>query len=154
MQRRERISILLVEDNPADAELARACLRNSRIANTVTWMRDGQDALDYILRNSLPNGTTPPNPPDLILLDLNMPRLNGIDLVHRLKSNDATKDIPIIVMTASKEDHDIIESYNIGTNGYIVKPLDFASFVEVTRQAGFDWLAVEPARTPPGVKTG
>jgi two-component system, response regulator len=152
---RDRISILLVEDSPADAELARACLRDSRIANNVTWLRDGQDALDYILRNSLPNGTTPPQPPDLILLDLNMPRLGGIELVRRLKANDATKNIPIVVMTASKEDHDIIESYNIGTNGYIVKPLDFASFVEVTRQIGFEWLAVEPSPTSPrGVRTG
>jgi CheY-like chemotaxis protein len=149
MQQPDRISILLVEDSPADAELARACLRNSRIANNVTWMRDGQDALDYILRNSLPNGSTPPSPPDLILLDLNMPRVGGIELVHRLKANDATKDIPIVIMTSSKEDHDIIESYNIGTNGYIVKPLDFGAFVEVTRQLGFQWLAVEPSRAPP-----
>src|SRR5687767_2128511 len=98
MQPPDRISILLVEDSPADAELARACLRNSRIANNVTWLRDGQAALDYILRNSLPNGSTPPSPPDLILLDLNMPRVGGIELVHRLKANDATKNIPIVIM--------------------------------------------------------
>jgi CheY-like chemotaxis protein len=154
MAHRERISILLVEDSPADAELARACLRNGRIANDVTWMRDGQDALDYILRNSLPNGTTPPSPPDLILLDLNLPKLGGMDLVRRLKANDATKNIPIIVMTSSKEDHDIMDSYDLGTNGYIVKPVDFAAFVEVTRQIGFEWLAVEQVPPPRGVKTG
>jgi two-component system response regulator len=145
MRQRERVSILLVEDSPADAELARACLRDSRIANDVTWMRDGQAALDYILRNSLPNGPKPPEPPDLILLDLN---------VRRLKANDATKDIPIVVMTSSKEDHDIMDSYNLGTNGYIVKPVDFKAFVEVTRQIGFEWLAVEPVPPPRGVKTG
>jgi two-component system response regulator len=149
-----RISILLVEDSPADAELARACLREGRIANNVTWMRDGQDALDYILRNTLPNGTTRPNPPDLILLDLNMPKLGGMDLVRQLKANDATKNIPIVVMTSSKEDHDIIDSYNLGTNGYIVKPVNFAAFVEVTRQIGFEWLAVEQIPPSRGVKTG
>ncbi len=154
MRQRERVSILLVEDSPADAELARACLRNSRIANDVTWMRDGQAALDYILRNSLPNGTKPPDPPDLILLDLNMPKIGGMQLVRRLKANAATKNIPIVVMTSSKEDQDIIDSYNLGTNGYIVKPVDFASFVEVTRQIGFEWLAVEAAGSPRGVKTG
>jgi CheY-like chemotaxis protein len=154
MRQRERISILLVEDSPADAELARACLRDSHIANDVTWMRDGQDALDYILRNALPNGTKPPATPDLILLDLKMPNIDGMELVRRLKANDATRNIPIVVMTASKEDHDIIESYNLGTNGYIVKPVDFASFVEVTRQIGFEWLAVEPVAPPRRVKTG
>jgi CheY-like chemotaxis protein len=154
MRQREHVSILLVEDSPADAELARACLRNSRIANSVTWMRDGQDALDYILRNALPNGAAPPDPPDLKLLDLNMPRLGGMELVRRLKADDATKNIPIVVMTSSKEDRDIIDSYDLGTNGYIVKPLDFAAFVEVTRQIGFEWLAVEPVPPPRGVKTG
>jgi CheY-like chemotaxis protein len=154
MARSERISILLVEDNPADAELARACLRDGRIANSVTWLRDGQDALDYVLRNSLPNGSAPPSPPDLILLDLNMPKIGGMDLARRLKSNDATRNIPIIVMTSSKEDHDILESYDVGTDGYIVKPLDFASFVEATRDAGFEWPALEPVAPRQTVKTG
>ena len=154
MDSNERISILLVEDNPADAELARACMRSARVANNVTWLRDGQDALDYILRNSLPNGKTPPTPPDLVLLDLHMPKIGGMELVRRLKANDATKDIPIVVMTSSKEDHDIIDSYNLGTNGYVVKPIDFASFVEAIRQAGFEWLAVEAVKPSRGAKTG
>jgi CheY-like chemotaxis protein len=137
---RAQISILLVEDSPADAELARACLRNGRIANSVTWLRDGQDALDYVLRNSSSNGSTPP---DLILLDLNLPKINGVEFVRRLKANDTTKRIPIVVMTSSQEDSDIIESYELGTDGYIVKPVDFATFVSVTRQIGFEWPAVE-----------
>lgn len=154
MQQRERISILLVEDSAADAELAKACLRNGRIANSVTWLRDGQDALDYILRSALPSGTTPPDPPDLILLDLNLPKIGGMEIVRRLKTNGATKNIPIVVMTSSKEDHDIVDSYNLGTNGYIVKPLDFAAFVEVTRTIGFEWLAVEHVVPSSGARTG
>jgi two-component system, response regulator len=141
----DKISILLVEDSPADAELARACLRNGRIAHSVTWLRDGQEALDYVLRNALPNGTRASTPPDLILLDLNMPKIGGMDLVRRLKAHDATKSIPIVVMTGSNEDADIVESANLGTNGYIVKPLEFAAFVEAARHAGFEWLAGEQA---------
>jgi two-component system, response regulator len=141
--KRSEISILLVDDSPADAELARACLRDGRIANSVMWLRDGQEALDYVLRNALPNGTRAPTPPDLILLDLNMPKIGGMDLLRRLKANDATKNIPIVVMTGSNEDHDILESYNLGTNGYIVKPLDVAAFVEAAREAGVEWLTPE-----------
>lgn len=143
MKQAEKISILLVEDSPADAELARACLRNGRVANSITWLRDGEEALAYVLRNSLPTGARAATPPDLILLDLNMPKIGGMDLVRRLKANDATKRIPIVIMTGSNEDHDIVESANLGTHGYIVKPLDFAAFVAAARHAGFDWLAAE-----------
>jgi two-component system response regulator len=148
MKTGEKLSILLVEDSPADAELARACLRNSRIALSVTWLRDGEEALDYVMRNSLPNDTRAPTPPDLILLDLDMPKMGGMDLVRRLKANKATRSIPIVVMTGSNEDHDIIESANLGTNGYIVKPLDFAAFMEAARHAGIESLTVQQERGP------
>ena|SRR5688572_20712197 len=151
MKQGDKISILLVDDSPADAELARACLRDGRIANNVMWLRDGQEALDYVLRNCIPSAARAPTPPDLILLDLNMPKIGGLDLLRHLKTNDATKSIPIVVMTGSNEDHDIIESYNLGTNGYIVKPLDFAAFVEAAREAGVEWSAVDRER---GVKRG
>jgi CheY-like chemotaxis protein len=141
MGKSERISILLVEDSPADAELALACLKEFKVANEVTWLPDGEDALDYVLRRRAYNRRTDPDP-DLIFLDLKMPRLGGIEFARQLKGNPATAHIAIIVMTSSKDDQDIIDSYNLGTNGYIVKPLTFENFAEVTRAAGFDWLAV------------
>ena len=145
MKHGETLSILLVEDSPADAEIARACLRNSRIAHNLTWLRDGEAALDYVVRNAVPNGARAATPPDLILLDLHMPKLGGMELVRHLKANDATKNIPIVMMTGSDEEHDILESYNLGANGYIVKPLSMAAFVEAAREAGIVQLPLPAA---------
>jgi two-component system response regulator len=140
----EEVGILLVEDNPLDAELMMRGLKDQKLANTIIWLRDGQEALDYIFRRGTYAGRSD-SEPRLILLDLKMPRVGGIEVTRALKSDDRTKRIPIVIMTSSKEESDIAESYDLGANSYIVKPLDFDALAEVAREAGYYWLAVNAA---------
>jgi CheY-like chemotaxis protein len=137
----DQIDILLVEDNPLDAELTMRGLRNQKLANRITWVRDGEEALDYVYRRGA-YADREDGGPRLILLDLKMPRVGGIEVARTLKGDERTRRIPIVVMTSSKEESDIAESYHLGVNSYIVKPLDFESLAEVARQAGFYWLAI------------
>ena len=141
MEEFEDMDILLVEDNPLDAELAMRGLKSQKVANTITWLKDGAEALDYVFRRNAYAGR-PDKGPRLILLDLKMPRVGGIEVTRALKSDERTKRIPIVIMTSSKEEGDIANSYDLGANSYIVKPLDFASLAEVARQAGYYWLAI------------
>lgn len=137
----DQIDILLVEDNPLDAELTMRGLRNEKLANRITWVRDGEEALDYVYRRGA-YADREDGGPRLILLDLKMPRVGGIEVARTLKGDERTRRIPIVVMTSSKEESDIAESYHLGVNSYIVKPLDFEALAEVARQAGFYWLAI------------
>ncbi len=141
MEEFEDIDILLVEDNPLDAELTMRGLKSQKVANTITWLKDGAEALDYVFRRNAYAGRADKGP-RLILLDLKMPRVGGIEVTRALKSDERTKRIPIVIMTSSKEEGDIANSYDLGANSYIVKPLDFASLAEVARQAGYYWLAI------------
>jgi CheY-like chemotaxis protein len=141
MEEFEQVDILLVEDNPHDAELTMRGLKNQKLANNITWLQDGAEALDYLFRrNAYANRVD--KGPRLILLDLKMPRVSGIDVTRAVKADERTKRIPIVIMTSSKEERDIIDSYSLGANSYIVKPLDFESLADVARQAGFYWLAI------------
>jgi two-component system, response regulator len=137
----EDIDILLVEDNPLDAELTMRGLKSQKVANTITWLKDGAEALDYVFRRNAYAGRADKGP-RLILLDLKMPRVGGIEVTRALKADERTKRIPIVIMTSSKEEGDIANSYDLGANSYIVKPLDFTSLAEVARQAGYYWLAI------------
>jgi len=137
----EDIDILLVEDNPLDAELTMRGLKSQKVANRITWLKDGAEALDYVFRRNAFADRTDKGP-RLILLDLKMPRVGGIEVTRALKSDERTKRIPIVIMTSSKEEGDIANSYDLGANSYIVKPLDFTSLAEVARQAGYYWLAI------------
>jgi two-component system response regulator len=141
MEEFEQIDILLVEDNPLDAELTLRCLKEEKLANQVTWVKDGAEALDYVFcRGDYANrGDTRPR---LILLDLKMPRVDGIEVLKVIKADEGTKRIPVVVMTSSQEESDIVESYNLGANSYVVKPVDFVSLTDVVRQSGFYWLAI------------
>ena len=141
MEEFEEVGILLVEDNPLDAELTMRGLKSQKVANTITWLKDGAEALDYVFRRNAYAGRADKGP-RLILLDLKMPRVGGIEVTRALKSDERTKRIPIVIMTSSKEEGDIANSYDLGANSYIVKPLDFASLAEVARQAGYYWLAI------------
>ena len=141
MEQFEEVGILLVEDNTFDAELTIRSFKDQKLANSVTWVKDGEEALDYVLRRGAYAARTSSDP-RLILLDLKMPRVGGIEVTRALKGNDLTKQIPIVVMTSSNEESDIAECYKLGANSYIVKPLDFESLAEVARQAGYYWLAV------------
>jgi two-component system response regulator len=137
----EEVGILLVEDNTFDAELTIRSFNDQKLANSVTWVKDGEEALDYVFRRGAYAQRTSTDP-RLILLDLKMPRVGGIEVMRTLKGNERTKHIPIVIMTSSNEESDIAESYKLGVNSYIVKPLDFDSLAEVARQAGYYWLAV------------
>ena len=125
--------ILLVEDNPNDAELAIRALKKNNLANNLVHLEDGQEALDYLY-----NETN--EMPKLILMDVKMPRVDGIEVLRRLKSDEKKKIIPVVLLTSSKEDKDIIEAYNLGVNAYIVKPVDFDQFVKAVAQLGFFWM--------------
>jgi two-component system, response regulator len=135
------ISILLIEDNPDDVELTLHALKKSNIANPIEVIRDGQDAVDYLFykgkylnsKHSMPN---------LILLDLKLPKVTGIEILHKLKSDRKLKLIPVVVLTSSKEENDIMKSYDMGVNSYIRKPVDFDQFVETVKQIGFYWLLI------------
>jgi two-component system, response regulator len=141
MEEFEHVDILLVEDNASDAELTMRGLTKQKVANSITWVKDGAEALDYVFRrNAYANRAD--DGPRLILLDLKMPRVNGIEVTRAIKANEQTRRIPIVIMTSSKEEKDIVDSYNLGANSYIVKPIDFESLAEVARQAGFYWLAI------------
>lgn len=137
---RNGAEILLVEDNPNDAELAIRALKKNNLANNLVHLEDGQEALDYLFdeNNELPK---------LILMDVKMPRVDGIEVLRKLKSDEKRKRIPIVMLTSSKEDRDIIDAYNFGVNAYIVKPVDFDQFVKAVTQLGFFWLILnQPPR--------
>jgi two-component system response regulator len=137
---KEPIELLLVEDNPSDEELTLHVLQKNNLANRIQVVRDGAEALEFLFGS---NG----NVPRLILLDLKLPLLGGLELLSRIKADTRTKTIPVVVLTSSREDTDLRACYELGVNSYIVKPVDFAQFTESIRQLGLYWLLFnEPAR--------
>jgi CheY-like chemotaxis protein len=141
MEQFEHVEILLVEDNELDAELGMNALKSDRVANHITWVRDGEEALDYLYcRGRYAQRANVP--PRLVLLDLKMPKVSGIEVLTVMKSDERLKRIPVVIMTSSQEESDLARTYDLGVNSYVVKPLDFNAFAEVTRQAGFYWLAI------------
>lgn len=133
------INILLVEDNPDDVELTILALEKNNIANPVKVVRDGQEALDYLFyRGRYANHTHPL--PNLVLLDLKLPKVDGIEVLNKLKADRRLKLIPVVVLTSSKEETDVVKSYDLGVNSYIRKPVDFDQFVDTVKQIGFYWL--------------
>ena len=135
----EPVDILLVEDSDADAELTLRVLRKARLANRVVWVKDGQEALDFLYGEG-EYVSRPPTRPRLVLLDLKLPRLNGIDVLRRLKRDDARKSIPVVMLTSSSEERDIVESYALGVNSYLIKPVEFDKLGEQVVNAGLYWL--------------
>ncbi len=132
--------ILLVEDNPGDEELTLHALDEYRLANRVTVARDGAQALEMLLGPAESPGGPPPVRPRVILLDLKLPKVDGIEVLRRIKADERTRSIPVVVLTSSREERDVVESYRLGVNSYIVKPVDFSQFVEAVRQVGLYWL--------------
>lgn len=144
METFEQVKILLVEDSPLDAELTIRALKDGKLANTVEWVKDGQQALDYLFQEGSYAGRTG-NMPQLVLLDLKMPRVSGIEVLRAVKADPRTRKIPVVVMTSSQEERDIAESYDLGVNSYVVKPVDFTAMTNLARQAGYYWLAINQA---------
>lgn len=142
MEITEAMEILLVEDNPADAELTLHALQKSKLANKVHLVRDGEEALDFLFCRGKFSGRRFDDAPRMVLLDLKLPKVNGLQVLQELKSDDRTKAIPVIVLTTSKEERDLISSYKLGVNSYIQKPVSFSDFQDVVRQLGMYWLLV------------
>ena len=142
------IEVLLIEDRPEDAELTIRALKQHNLVNEVKWLEDGQEALDYLFRNGEGKDAMV-ELPKLILLDLKLPKVNGLEVLEKIKKSEQTKHIPIVVLTSSKEDVDVGKAYKLGANSYIVKPVDFKSFAESIKQVGLYWLLLNQ---PPGNK--
>ena len=139
--------ILLVEDSPLDAEMAIAALAEYRLANEVCHVRDGAEALDNLYRRGDFAGRTN-GQPAVVMLDLKMPKVDGLEVLRQIKGDPALRLIPVVVMTSSREEQDLVKSYQLGTNGYVVKPVKFQEFVEAVKQVGAFWAILnEP---PPG----
>ena len=142
MESYERVEILLVEDKDTDAELTMRALKLHNLANRVLWVKDGQEALDYVLATGAYAERSPVGDPKLILLDIKLPKVSGVDVLRRLKSDERTRSIPVTMLTSSAEERDVIESYQLGVNSYIVKPVDFNKFVETVSEVGMYWMVV------------
>lgn len=136
----QQIEILLAEDNPKDAEMTQRALRKHNLGNRLYWVKDGAEALDFIFCRGAFTGRNPSNPPKLILLDIKMPKVDGIEVLRQLKADAAARLIPVVVMTSSNEERDVLESYRLGANSYIVKPVDFPTFLEVVAKIGLYWV--------------
>jgi len=134
------VEILLVEDNPADVELTLRALKKNNIANRVQVAEDGEVALDFLFGRGEFSSRNTDNKPKVVLLDLKLPKVDGLEVLRTIKSNPKTQAIPVVVLSTSKQETDIIESYRLGVNSYIVKPVDFDKFVESVKDLGFYWL--------------
>lgn len=143
-------TILLVEDNKDDEELTLRALARNNIGNHVVVVRDGQEALDWLEGVGSHAGRSAADVPALILLDLKLPKVDGLEVLQRLRANPATQLVPVVILTSSREDHDRIEGYRGGANSYVQKPVDFQQFVEAVRQLGVYWLMLnEPPPNRP-----
>lgn len=139
--------ILLVEDNPRDEALTRRALKKSNIVNEVVVARDGVEALDYLFGTGTDAGRETNVMPQLVLLDLKLPKVDGLQVLQKIRADERTKRLPVVVFTSSSEEEDMIKSYDLGANSYVRKPVDFGQFLEATRQLGLYWLVLN--ETPP-----
>ena len=146
----EAVEILLVEDNPADVELTLHALRRDHVANRVHVAHDGEEALDYLFGRGAFSGQAPQHSLKLVLLDLKLPKVDGLEVLRTVKGDPRTKIIPVVILTSSREEKDVIESYNLGVNSYIQKPVDFDQFRETVNQLHLYWLLVNE---PPSTRT-
>ncbi len=138
----KEVEILLVEDNPTDAELAIRALKKSNLANKLVWVKDGAEALEFIFGTGAYAGRSIKSGPRVILLDLRLPKVDGMEVLRRVKGDERTRSIPVVVLTSSKEDRDVAESYQIGVNSFISKPVEFDEFARVVSELGLYWLLV------------
>jgi CheY-like chemotaxis protein len=144
----KEVEILLVEDNPTDAELTVRALKKSNLANNLVWVKDGAEALDFIFATGAYSERKVANGPKVIMLDLRLPKVDGMEVLRRIKSDERTRNIPVVVLTSSKEDRDVAESYQFGVNSYITKPVEFDDFAKTVSELGLYWLLVN---RPPSI---
>ncbi|RYH33979.1 MAG: response regulator [Alcaligenaceae bacterium] len=137
----EEVDILLVEDSPNDAELAIRALKKNGFANKMLWVKDGEQAINYLFRRGEYSQHDEASP-KLVLLDLKMPRVDGMEVLRAMKEDQRTRRIPVVMLTSSQEERDVAQSYDLGVNSYVVKPMDFGAMADVVCQAGAYWLGV------------
>ncbi len=140
MKNKREVEILLVEDSSTDEELTIRALKKHNLSNNIFVVRDGAEALDYIFGTGKYSGRDTNNHPKVILLDLKLPKVDGLEVLRKIKADKKTKHIPVVVLTSSSEESDLVKSYKLGANSYIVKPVDFKQFTESIRQLGMYWL--------------
>ncbi len=138
----KHVDILLVEDNPNDADLTMMALEDRNLANNVVWVEDGQEALDFLYAKGKYEQRNTDSNPKLILLDLRMPKVDGLEVLKEIKSNESTKQIPVVILTSSTEDEDMVEGYKLGVNSYVSKPVDFDEFSKAVSELGLYWMVV------------
>lgn len=143
-----QIEILLVEDNPDDVELTLHALRKEKLANNIHVARDGEEALEFLFCSGVHGDRSFEHPPKLILLDLKLPKVDGMDVLKRLKADARTRTIPVVILTSSKEERDLVSGYNLGANSYIQKPVDFDQFREIVKTVGLYWLVINQPPVP------
>lgn len=143
------VDILLVEDNPADAELAIRALRKNKLANRIEWVKDGEAALNFLFaRGEFVDAGF--SHPQVVLLDLRLPKLDGTEVLKEIRAHKETQDIPVVILTSSKEDKDLVRSYKLGVNSYVRKPINFAEFSKTVGELGMYWLLVN--QVPPAAQ--
>ncbi|HLX28088.1 MAG TPA: response regulator [Casimicrobiaceae bacterium] len=136
----EMVDILLAEDSDADAEMTLRALRKSNIGNAVHRVRDGQEALDFLNQTGPYEGCTPARLLKLVLLDLKMPKIDGVEVLRKLRATEASRTLPVVIMTSSNEERDVTQSYLLGANSYVVKPIDFSQFAKTVVEVGLYWI--------------
>ncbi|EXJ16764.1 response regulator [Imhoffiella purpurea] len=144
------VDILLVEDNPNDAELAIRALRKHHLANRLEWVKDGEAALDFLFQRG-DYADRPARLPRVVLLDLRLPKVDGIEVLEQLRANPQTHDLPVVILTSSKEDRDLIATYRLGVNSFVAKPVAFDDFARTVAELGMYWVLVN--RVPPEIRS-
>ncbi|HLA34919.1 MAG TPA: response regulator [Rhodocyclaceae bacterium] len=147
MEHNEAVDILLVEDNPTDAELTLRALRKHRLANPIEWVKDGEAALDFLFARGAYANRWSAILPRLVLLDLRLPKVDGIEVLRQLRADERMRTMPVVVMTSSKEERDIVSSYNFGANSFVAKPVAFDEFNTTVSELGLYWMLIN--RLPP-----
>jgi two-component system, response regulator len=143
------VEILLVDDSPEDVELTIRALRRSKIANEIQVAEDGAEALGFLFCRGLHGDRTFSHPPKLVLLDLKLPKIDGLEVLRAMRADERTRAIPVVILTSSKEQKDVLKGYNLGVNAFVQKPVDFEQFGEAIRQIGMFWMLINQA-PPPG----
>ena len=142
------IEVLLVEDSETDGELCVRALKKQKLANKLLWVKDGAEALDFLFKTGPYAGASADNRPKIVLLDLKLPKIDGLEVLQKIRGNEKTKTLPVVVLTSSKEERDLKQAYELGANSFITKPVGFESFAATVSNLGFYWLAIN--RPPPG----